>query len=435
MVSIADYLKKLLYQYDCVVVPELGGFLTQHQPAHFELASSAIALRPNLMRSDVVESGVGRYMPPRKRLAFNEALRLDDGILLNYVMLHESLTRETAQHRISAFVSEVNDRIQRSGSYTLDGIGMLTQNAEGRFQFEPQLRQNFLGDAYGLPIIDVVAGAVQPSVQLTLAQPEKALSTSTDSANVGLVMMGVEEPDVEEVLAETDADIRPLGTSRSFWRWAAAAVLIGSVGTVGYLFGTDPGRFQEGSLSPANLLQIPASVSESVQAMWDKVNQPSVPVAVEPTKTTPATTPAGAPSVVALVLEPVVPVVVAKTVEKTEAKPVVITPERAAVVVEVKHTETKYVPTAHRVVHQANTHATLHYVIVAGSFANRTNAVNLRRTLRKAGYTDAYIIPPTEKGMLHKVAAFGTYNRDEIAEAAEKIAALTGTPGWVFSHR
>jgi hypothetical protein len=62
MASVNDYLKKLLYQYDCIVVPELGAFLTHYQPASFTESS-------------------GLYLPPRKRVAFNEALRLDDGIL------------------------------------------------------------------------------------------------------------------------------------------------------------------------------------------------------------------------------------------------------------------------------------------------------------------------------------------------------------------
>ncbi|MDB5242229.1 MAG: sporulation protein, partial [Spirosoma sp.] len=68
MASVNDYLKKLLYQYECIIVPELGAFLTHYQAASFTESS-------------------GLYLPPRKRVAFNEALRLDDGILVNYIML------------------------------------------------------------------------------------------------------------------------------------------------------------------------------------------------------------------------------------------------------------------------------------------------------------------------------------------------------------
>ncbi|WP_232326005.1 hypothetical protein [Spirosoma montaniterrae] len=40
MASVNEYLKKLLYQYDCVVVPELGAFLTHYQSASFTESSS-----------------------------------------------------------------------------------------------------------------------------------------------------------------------------------------------------------------------------------------------------------------------------------------------------------------------------------------------------------------------------------------------------------
>ncbi len=430
MTPIADYLKKLLYQYDCVVVPDLGGFLTHHQPARFELASST-----GSSSTEVAYSGVGRFMPPRKRLAFNEALRLDDGILTNYVMLHESLTRDAAQQRIGQFVAEVRDRIQRTGSHTLDGIGMLTVNGEGRFQFEPQLRQNFLGDAYGLPVIEAMSGVSTLPVRAAASS-----AVETAPAVIGLVNVEVEEPEVEEVFAHEDTGIRPLLTRGAIWRWAAAVALVGSLGTVGYLFGTDAGRFQQGSLSPANLLQIPASLSDSYQAMVAGWNRPATPVTA-PTKiiqvvtATPVTaTPAPAPLTVRAVSTiesaPGVPVAAAKQPTKSasatassvaEPTRIAMATKRTAVVT--KLAERKKVSTA------------LHYVIVAGSFANRTNALHLRRTLRKAGYTDAYIIPPMEKGTLHKVAAFGTYDPAEIPAAAEKIGTLTGTPGWVFSHR
>jgi hypothetical protein len=55
MTAIPEYLKKLLYQYDCVVVPDLGGFLTQHQPARFELASP-----DRIARRDAARLGPGR---------------------------------------------------------------------------------------------------------------------------------------------------------------------------------------------------------------------------------------------------------------------------------------------------------------------------------------------------------------------------------------
>jgi hypothetical protein len=254
MTTIPDYLKKLLHQYDCVVVPDLGGFLARYQPARFE---------PKPV--DTADAGLGRFMPPRKGLAFNEALKLDDGILTNYVMLHESLSREATQQRIGQFVAEVRERSQRTGSYVIDGVGMLVMNAEGRFEFEPELRQNFLGNAYGLPVLDVQVH--------TADQPVQGIGMG-----VGLMKPGVsagsriEEPEVEEILALDSDDVRPM-PGRYGWRWAAAAAVVGSLGLLGYLSGAGSSRFQQGSLNPAGLLKIPAYLNRSIQGVLTEKNQ------------------------------------------------------------------------------------------------------------------------------------------------------------------
>jgi cell division septation protein DedD len=75
------------------------------------------------------------------------------------------------------------------------------------------------------------------------------------------------------------------------------------------------------------------------------------------------------------------------------------------------------------------------FSVIAGSFANRNNAVQLCQTLREAGYPDARIIQPTRRGTLYKVAAFSTDDQLNLAEPAEKISTLTGTPSWIFTDR
>ncbi|RYE98533.1 MAG: SPOR domain-containing protein, partial [Oxalobacteraceae bacterium] len=104
MATVTDYLKKLLYQYDCVVVPELGAFLTHYQSASFS-------------------ESAGLFLPPRKRVAFNEALRLDDGILANYIMLHEPVSRDGAQRMIAQFVQSLHQTLDSSYRFDLEGIG------------------------------------------------------------------------------------------------------------------------------------------------------------------------------------------------------------------------------------------------------------------------------------------------------------------------
>ena len=225
MTSVGAYLKKLLYQYDCVVVPELGGFLTHYQSATYSEAT-------------------GQYLPPRKRLAFNEALRLDDGVLANFMMLHESLTREEALRKIGSFVAELRKQVQQAGCFDLEGIGLFTPNDEGRLQFDPELRHNFFGEAFGMAPVSVERlNRINEEAIEVEAVPVRALGP----------VLGV------EVIEETPFDVHHQQRStpkRLYLRWAAAAVVVGALGTLSYFSVIKSGQPLQSSFNPATIFQL-----------------------------------------------------------------------------------------------------------------------------------------------------------------------------------
>ena len=245
MASVKDYLKKLLYQYDCVVVPELGAFLTNYQSASFTESS-------------------GLFLPPRKRVAFNEALRLDDGILANYIMLHEPVTREGAQQHIGQFVAELRQQVTEAGRFEIDGIGTFTGNEEGKLQFDPSLRHNFFGEAYGMSAI---------SAQSLTAQALDAVVVSTSTA-VGPVLV-----------EDNETTLTPLPRSRPYWYAAAAVLLVGSLGLISYFSVIKPGQPSQSSLDPGTLLRAPSSFFERPARSQERVEsvKPPVQTAIAPT--------------------------------------------------------------------------------------------------------------------------------------------------------
>ncbi|GAB3545849.1 HU domain-containing protein [Spirosoma fluminis] len=371
MASVNEYLKKLLYQYDCVVVPELGAFLTHYQSATFTEAS-------------------GLYLPPRKRVAFNEALRLDDGILANYIMLHEPVTRDGAQRHISAFVHELRQQVSGTGRFELDGIGTFTHNDEGRLQFDPSLRHNFFGEAYGMNAIPAQS-LVSKAVEAVVIEPsEMALGP---------------------VLAQEDtATLVPLRRSQPYWRVAAAALLVGSLGLVSYFSVIKPGQPFQSSLDPASLLRIPTGLftSETPKPAKIAVSQQSAPEPVP---------------VVAVEPQPVTPTVEVKTVIPPLNKPVEVDAATIAPAV---------APAAQANVKLARTSP--YFTVIAGSFSNKANALRFRRKLRKVGYADAYVIIPAEKGQLYKVAAIGSADRSEAVASMSAISELAGTEAWIYKN-
>ena len=387
MPSLNDYLKKLLYQYDCVVVPELGAFLTHYQPASFTEAT-------------------GQYLPPRKRVAFNEALRLDDGILINYIMLHESVTRDVAQRQISQFVSSMRQQVTAQGRFDLESIGAFSQNDENRLQFEPSLRHNFFDEAYGMSTITATALDQQLSEPVLNATPVTAL---------GPVL--VNDEDVTYLPVQRSGQQR-YGTG---WRVAAAMLLVGSLGLVSYFSVIDPSRPFQSGIDPTTLLRLPESwrnraSSPRASAVVKTVSPAPRPVEESALSTAPVAEPTPVTAPVAVVVPTPAPVTNRPAVKPT---PTVVAP-----------------PVVGKEIAPATRPKTSgpFFTVIAGSFANKTNAYNLRRTLRKAGYSDAYIIPPATRKQLYKVAASGSALAEEATASADTISALVGAKAWVMRN-
>jgi cell division septation protein DedD len=416
MTTVADYLNKLLYQYDCVVVPELGAFLTHYHPATFAERQ-------------------GQYLPPRKRVAFNEALRLDDGILTNYMVLHEAINREEALSRISQFVVDLKTELNRTGSFSVIGIGMLTLNEEQRLQFDPALRHNFMGDSFGMPALEV-----QPVTTFLPALVQESATNAAIPLLIGMPNNSVIVPtEVEEVLTLSDGQAeRPLPVRRMAVRWAAAALLIGSLGGLSYYAGQEGVQSLQSSLNPANLLRMPdfltriQPVEKPAIVVSKRMVVAVVPVPVVRSAPAPMITPTLTPAAVA---RPVAVSPVAKVGVSPVAAPINSAVEAAVVRLETRKSAALRATRLKRVAMRKARQAMPHFVIIAGSFSNRANARKLQRQLQQAGYADAYIMSPDASGRLHKVAAFGTSDRAELAVVLPKIHELTGTEAWVLAPR
>lgn len=412
MTTVGAYLRKLLYQYDCVIVPELGGFLTNYQPATFV-------------------AGSGQFLPPRKRVGFNEALRLDDGLLLNYVMLHDQLTRDEAQRKISQFVTGLRLQVQETGRFVLEGIGLFTLNDEGSLQFDPELRHNFYGEVFGMTAI--------PAIRLT----EEVVAETASVVSLGPVL-------AEEVVEQTPFMVvhRP---QRVYIRWVAAAVVVGTLGVLSYFSVIQPGQPLQSSFNPASVFQIPAALTSTWNRLTQAtpvqkpVQQQTAPVLTEPQHLPVMTVPVAPPSVEPAAT-PAPETVPAEPVVKTPAtvkdvaavaavaKPETQKPLRAVEKAAPAQPEQTVTATTEETGQPAMSEDRPAFIVVAGSFASRPNAVRFRKSLMKAGYADAYIILPDQSTRLYKVAALGFPQKAEAVASVDSLSKLTGIPAWVMRN-
>lgn len=132
---IEKYIKHLLFEHDCVVIPEFGGFIA------------------NYVGSDIHPIH-HTFQPPSKNIAFNEMLRLNDGLLISHIATHENISREEAQKAVKEYTEFVKNEIRSKDKYKFEEIGTLYLNHEQRLQFEPENKINYLSHSFGLPELD-----------------------------------------------------------------------------------------------------------------------------------------------------------------------------------------------------------------------------------------------------------------------------------------
>ncbi len=148
---LATYIKDLLYRYDCVIVPNFGGFVTNKVGARIE--------------NDTI-------YPPNKQISFNSQLKHNDGLLANEVAVANKISFEEANKQISEIVSQWNVNL-KSETISLEGVGVLSQNSENQLFFEPNKQTNFLTESFGLaPVTASVIEKVQEEVIPVVAEEE-----------------------------------------------------------------------------------------------------------------------------------------------------------------------------------------------------------------------------------------------------------------------
>jgi cell division septation protein DedD len=130
MRPIADYIRTLLYEHDYVTVPNFGAFIANYLPSSFNEIS-------------------GSLMPPQKRIAFNEILKQDDGLLATYISRRETMTIDEAKRKIQSFVTDIKDSLATEKTFTFDKVGNFALNEENSLVFEPDRRNNFYSESFG----------------------------------------------------------------------------------------------------------------------------------------------------------------------------------------------------------------------------------------------------------------------------------------------
>ena len=199
--KLSPYILDLLYRYELVIIPDLGGFLVKSFSAQIDERTNTI-------------------YPPTKRLGFNTQLIENDGLLANHIASVDKIPYETALNFIKFEITELLETLKDS-DVVLDKIGSFSLNSEGNLVFEPDNEANFSPESFGL------SSVVSPVVtrDLTKTAEENELASVLDS------ILNNEDGELHEKDIAFNSESTDTG-SNSFLKYAAGLAILLSLGYV-----------------------------------------------------------------------------------------------------------------------------------------------------------------------------------------------------------
>ncbi len=131
MVNVEKYINELLYQYDCVIVPDLGGF---------------VAIRKNAQ----INKETGVFNPPCREIGFNSSLSHNDGLLIDYVSSKINYTYKQTSDIVFNWVLHVKEELKDNGLFNLGDLGEFTFDVGKNIIFHPGSENLFSAQYFGL---------------------------------------------------------------------------------------------------------------------------------------------------------------------------------------------------------------------------------------------------------------------------------------------
>ena len=184
VIELDRHIEILLLSNDCVIVPDLGGFMTHHVEAHYD-------------------EGDQLFLPPLRTLGYNPQLTMNDSLLAQSYVEAYDLSYPEALRRIEDEVNELKQHIENEGSYELNDIGTLSVNEDGKYLFTPCEAGILTPTLYGLSSFEMKPVKAQ-TIAITCEEqvatkPAAFVSTpGEDTPTATEVNNDMEEPEEEE---------------------------------------------------------------------------------------------------------------------------------------------------------------------------------------------------------------------------------------------
>ncbi|GHB82198.1 HU domain-containing protein [Persicitalea jodogahamensis] len=362
MTPVDKYIRKLLFEFDCVIIPEFGGILTHRIGVRYDETARI-------------------FKPSCKRLAFNEILKIDDGLLTYYFAAGENISRDRAAEEIKKFVLSLRAELENQQMVSIDQIGSFSTNNEGKLIFEPDYSQNYEQESFGFEEIKAEKSEWQPGWMNSMAD-------SIESA---------------EMVEVDEASIVPLSSRNNLrWGWAAAVTLICAASAASYLYEPSDNSLLS-SLDPVSLVR--------------NIYQPA----------------SGNGNEALLVEDGSVEFSNVKTVYFLETLPKSTLPANEEENLS-EEDPTMLAANSLREEQHTAVQPAEDYFLIAGSFGSQKNARKLQSQLLRHGFAEASVLSDTP-GKWVKVSAGSYKTHDAAMQDKAKVDGLLSAESWVYHKK
>ena len=344
VIELDRHIEILLLSNDCVIVPDLGGFMTHHVEARYD-------------EDDCI------FLPPLRTLGFNPQLTMNDSLLAQSYVEAYDLSYPEALRRIEEEVNELKQHIETEGFYELNDIGTLSVNEDGKYLFNPCEAGILTPALYGLSSFEMKPvkaqaiaitkkeSATKASAK-TIAKPAALSSTKDEELPVAKEIDINKEKEPEVVLEEEQEEERTIIIKMSWIRNAVAV----AAAVLAFFLMTTPVSNSESTLAISNLN---SPIIAGMMPKDSNIEKISIEKKVEaqPTAVAPDTT---------TIVKKVQQACVTDTQPQSDAKQNSVTP-----VVESKKD--------------------IRYCIVLASYVSKKNAHTFVEELQKKGYKESEV--------------------------------------------
>jgi len=132
IITLSRHIELLLLSHDCVIVPGLGGFISNRVEAAYSQQDDKL------------------FIPPHRTIGFNQELQINDGLLVQSYMAVYDTSYPNAYLQMEKEIDQIIQQLNIAGIAVLENIGTLRKSISGNISFETPEAGALTPDLYGL---------------------------------------------------------------------------------------------------------------------------------------------------------------------------------------------------------------------------------------------------------------------------------------------